>query len=55
MTTIMTTDSKPTYKEVESVLRKLPWTMSSKGLLDRIQAEAEFNRKSLESLPPQND
>lgn len=55
MTTIMTTDSKPTYKEVENALRKLPWTMSSKGLLDRIQAEAEFNRKSLESLPPQND
>lgn len=55
MTTILTSQVKPTYKEVEDELRKLPWTMSSKGLFDRIQAEAEFNRKSLESLPPSNE
>eukprot|EP00889_Picochlorum_renovo_P001447 jgi/Picre1/28477/NNA_003881.t1 len=52
MTTILTTDTQPSYNEVEKALRSLPWTMSSKGLLDRIQAEAEFNRRSLESLPP---
>lgn len=52
MTTILTTDTQPSYNEVENALRALPWTMSSKGLLDRIQAEAEFNRRSLESLPP---
>ena len=55
MTCILETESKPTYKEVEAELRKLPWTMSSKGLFDRIQAEAEFNRRSLESLPPRDD
>lgn len=55
MTTVLTSQVKPTYKEVEDELRKLPWTMSSKGLFDRIQAEAEFNRKSLESLPPSNE
>lgn len=52
LTTILTTETQPSYSEVESALRSLPWTMSSKGLLDRIQAEAEFNRRSLESLPP---
>lgn len=55
MTCILKSDVKPTYKEVEDALRKLPWTMSSKGLFDRIQAEAEFNRRSLESLPPNDD
>lgn len=44
--------SRPTYAEVEALLRSLPWTMSSKGLMDRIVAEAEFNRRSLEAPPP---
>jgi hypothetical protein len=52
LTTILTSDTKPTYKEVEDKLRTLDWTMSSMGLLDRIVAEAEFNRTSLESIPP---
>ena len=54
-TVVLQSETEPTYKEVESVLRKLPWTMSSKGLLERIQAEAEFNRKSLDSLPPNSE
>jgi len=54
-TVVLQSETEPTYREVESVLRKLPWTMSSKGLLERIQAEAEFNRQSLDSLPPNSE
>ncbi|KAL4527499.1 hypothetical protein Ndes2526A_g08718 [Nannochloris sp. 'desiccata'] len=43
---------RPSYKEVEAKLRSLPWTMSSKGLFQRIQAEAEFNRKSVQQGAP---
>ena len=43
---------KPSYKEVEAKLRSLPWAMSSKGLMERIQAEAEFNRRSVQGAPP---
>jgi hypothetical protein len=50
LTQVMTSETKPTYQEVEKTLRKLDWTMSSKGLFDRIAAEAEFNRRSLQSL-----
>ena len=32
---IMTSETKPTYADVEKELRGLPWTMSSKGLFDR--------------------
>ena len=44
--------TRPSYKEVEAKLRSLPWTMSSKGLAERIMAEAEFNRRSVQSPPP---
>jgi hypothetical protein len=46
---------RPSYAEVEKLLRSLPWTMSSKGLMQRIQAEAEFNRRSLERPPPNQE
>lgn len=43
---------RPSYKEVEAKLRSLPWSMSSKGLAERIVAEAEFNRRSVQGSPP---
>ncbi len=49
---IIQSKERPSYKEVEAKLRSLPWTMSSKGLFERIQAEAEFNRKSVEAGAP---
>jgi hypothetical protein len=52
---IMTSEAKPTYADVEKQLRSLDWTMSSKGLFDRIAAEAEFNRQSLEAIPPNEE
>jgi hypothetical protein len=45
---------RPTYQEVEAMLRKLTWTMSSKSLAERIVAEAEFNRRSVQSQPPES-
>lgn len=52
LTLVMTSETRPSYADVEKKLRSLNWTMSSMGLFDRIAAEAEFNRKSLESIPP---
>lgn len=49
---IIQQEERPTYQEVEAKLRSLSWTMSSMGLFDRIQAEAEFNRKSVQRPPP---
>ena len=49
---ILQSEQRPSYAEVEATLRTLPWAMSSKGLVQRIQAEAEFNRKSLQRPPP---
>ena len=49
---IIQSKERPSYTEVEAKLRSLPWTMSSKGLFERIQAEAEFNRKSVEAGAP---
>lgn len=44
-------EERPSYQQVQSLLRSLPWTMSSKGLADRIMAEAEFNRKTAQRPP----
>jgi len=52
LTLVLTSETRPTYADVEKKLRSLDWTMSSMGLFDRIAAEAEFNRKSLEAIPP---
>jgi len=49
---IIQSKKRPTYKEVETELRGLSWTMSSKGLFERIQAEAEFNRRTAQGPPP---
>ena len=54
-TCILQAPQRPSYKEVEAALRALDWTMSSKGLFDRIQAEAEFNRRSVQAPPPRDD
>jgi hypothetical protein len=51
-TVILQGKVRPSYKEVEAKLRSLPWSMSSKGLFERIQAEAEFNRKSVQQGAP---
>ncbi len=44
---VSSTDARPSYKDLEALLRTLPWSMSRKSLLDRIQAEATFNKNSL--------
>lgn len=49
---IIQSAERPSYAEVDALLRKLPWTMSSKGLVQRMQAEADFNAKSLQRPPP---
>jgi hypothetical protein len=49
---ILQQKEKPGYQQIDELLRKLPWTMSSKGLLDRMQAEIEFNQRSLEQGAP---
>ena len=43
---------RPSYKEVESTLRSLPWTMSSKSLAERIVAEADFIKRTAQAPPP---
>ena len=35
LTLVMTSETQPSYSEVENKLRSLDWTMSSKGLFDR--------------------
>lgn len=50
-TVIMQAAERPSYQEVEGVLRSLDWTMSSKGLFERIKAEAEFIRRTSQSVP----
>lgn len=42
----------PSYSQMESVLRALPWSQSSKPLLERVNAEMQFLRNSLDT-PPQ--
>ncbi|PSC69812.1 AAA+-type ATPase (ISS) [Micractinium conductrix] len=42
---------QPTYKELEVLLRSVPWSMSSKPLGERLQYEAKFIRASLDPLP----
>lgn len=49
---ILQSKKYPSYSKIEETLRSLDWTMSSKGLLDRLQAEAAFNKRSLEKGPP---
>jgi hypothetical protein len=51
---IQSPDERPPYKQVQEVLWSLPWSMSSKPLLKRIQAEAEFNQKSAQAAPSRN-
>ncbi len=41
----------PTYQQLDSLLRSLNWTQSSKPLLKRVSDEMEFLQKSLEPLP----
>lgn len=43
--------SQPSYRELEGVLRSVPWSMSSKPLAERLQYEAAFLKKSLGALP----
>jgi len=45
---VMQSVEYPNYQEIDKLLRSLDWTMSSKGLMDRLQAEVEFNKRSLE-------
>lgn len=49
---IIQAKERPTYGHVQDTLRSLPWTMSSKSLVERIAAEAEFNRRSTQAGPP---
>lgn len=44
---------RPPYKELESILRKVDWSMSSKPIGERLAFEAQFVRKSLDPLPKQ--
>lgn len=44
-------ESEPSYRELEGILRGVPWSMSSKPLAERLQYEAAFLKKSLEALP----
>jgi len=44
-------EQQPSYKELEGILRGVEWSMSSKPLAERLQAEAQFLRTSLDSLP----
>ena len=48
-------EQRPSYKELEALLRGVGWSMSSKPLGERLQYEAAFLRKSLDSpqQPPQ--
>ena len=47
---------RPSYKELELLLRTLPWSMSSKPLGERIAAEARFMQNSIEAgAPPPQD
>ena len=49
-------DSRPSYAELEAVLRKVEWSMSSKPLGERLQYEAQWVRRSLDSpTPPPRD
>ncbi|KAI3428320.1 hypothetical protein D9Q98_006700 [Chlorella vulgaris] len=50
-------EQRPSYKELEALMRGVDWSMSSKPLGERLQYEAAFLRKSLDSnssqQPPQ--
>lgn len=48
---VLQQDTRPSYKEIEALLRSLPWTMSSKPLLERVQSEAAFIQRTLEPPP----
>ena len=45
---------RPSYRELEALLRRVPWSMSSKPLAERLQYEAAFMRgRALDPPPPQ--
>lgn len=44
---------RPAYKELEVILRAVPWSMTSKPIGERLAYEAQFVRASLDSLPQQ--
>ncbi|PRW56761.1 AAA+-type ATPase (ISS) [Chlorella sorokiniana] len=44
---------RPSYKELEGILRGVEWSMSSKPIGERLAYEAQFVRKSLDPLPRQ--
>ena len=46
--------TRPSYKEIEALLRTLPWTKSSMPLLERVQSEARFIQSTLEPPPGQD-
>lgn len=52
---LQSSEDRPSFKQVQDILYKLPWSMSSKPLLERIQAEAEFNSRTTQQGPPKAD
>jgi hypothetical protein len=44
----------PPYKELEQILIKREGSMASKGLVERMQAQAAFNNDSLTQQPPRS-
>eukprot|EP00887_Chlorella_sp_A99_P004591 scaffold4.g4591.t1 len=43
---------RPSYKELESLLRAVPWSMGAKPLAERLKYEAQFLRSSTLEGPP---
>lgn len=43
---------RPSYKELESLLRAVPWSMGAKPLAERLKYEAQFLRSSTPEGPP---
>lgn len=45
------TEARPSYKQLEAILRGVEWSMSSKPIGERLAYEARWTQRSLESLP----
>jgi hypothetical protein len=45
-------EQRPSYRDLEGVLRGTPWSMSAKPLGERLRYEAQWVRRSLDPPPP---
>lgn len=49
---IATTKERPSYAEIEALLKSRPESMMNKSLMDRLKSEWEWNQESLNNGPP---